>query len=193
MSIPSNKLGVKYTYGDYLKWPDEERWELIDGVPYLMSPAPSVNHQRISREIGRQFANYLVGKKCEVFNAPFDVRFAITDEKDEDIQTVVQPDLVISCDQTKLDQRGYRGAPALVVEILSPSTSKKDLSEKYNLYERNGVKEYWVVFPLDKVLDVYLLDEVGIYQKAGTYEKDARVKPSIFEDLEIDLGLVFRE
>lgn len=193
MSMSSIKPDIKYTYGDYLKWPDEERWEIIDGVPYSMSPAPSVDHQRISGDIFRQFANYLVGKKCDVFNAPFDVRIAITDEKDEDVQTVVQPDIVVICDKTKLDQRGYRGAPALVVEILSPSTSKKDLSEKYDLYERSGVKEYWVVFPLDKVLNVYLLDEEGKYQKAGSYEKDDWVKPSIFDDLEIDLSLVFRE
>ena len=193
MSILSNKLGVKYTYGDYLKWPDEERWEIIDGVPYLMSPAPSVDHQKISGETFRQFANYLVGKKCDVFNAPFDVRLPAADEKDEDIQTVVQPDIVVICDKSKLDQRGYRGAPALIVEILSPSTSKKDLSEKYDLYERCEVKEYWVVFPLDKVLDVYLPDEEGKYRKAGSYEKEDRVKPSIFDDLEIDLGLVFRD
>ena len=193
MSILSSKLGVKYTYGDYLKWPDEERWEIIDGVPYLMSPAPSVDHQKILGETFRQFANYLVGKKCDVFNAPFDVRLPAADEKDEDIQTVVQPDIVVICDKSKLDQRGYRGAPALIVEILSPSTSKKDLSEKYDLYERCGVKEYWVVFPLDKVLDVYLPDEEGKYRKADSYEKGDRVKPSIFDDLEIDLGLVFRE
>jgi len=193
MSIPLDKLGVKYTYGDYLKWPDEESWEIIAGVPYLMSPAPSVDHQRISGEIFRQLATYLLDKNCKAFPAPFDVRFPSTDEKDEAIQTVVQPDIIVICDQSKLDKRGYRGAPALIVEILSPSTSKKDLSEKYDLYERSGVKEYWVVFPLDQVLDVYLLGEEGKYQKAGSYENDARVKPSIFDDLEIDLGLVFRE
>lgn len=193
MSMPSSKLGEKYSYGDYLKWPDEDRWELIDGVPYLMSPAPSPSHQRISREILVPFARYLSDKTCEVFYAPFDVRLPVADESDEDIQTVVQPDVVVICDKSKLDKRGYRGAPALVVEILSPSTSKKDLNEKYNLYERSGVKEYWVVFPLDQVVHVYRLDEEGKYQKAVSYEKDARIKPSIFEDLEIDLNLVFRE
>ncbi len=193
MSIPLSKLGVNYTYGDYLKWPDEERWEIIAGVPYLMSPAPSVDHQRILMEISRQLATYLLDKNCKAFPAPFDVRLPENDESDADIQTVVQPDIVVICDKTKLDQRGYRGAPALIVEILSPSTSKKDLSEKYNLYERSGVKEYWVVFPLDQVLDVYLLDEEGKYLKAGSYEKGDRFKPSIFDDLEIDLSLVFRE
>ncbi len=193
MAMSPNKLGTKYTYGDYLKWSDEERWELIDGVPYSMRPAPSTVHQRISGGLSMQFANYLLDKSSEVFFAPLDVRIPKANEKDEDIQTVVQPDVVVICDKSKLDKRGYRGAPALVVEILSPSTSKKDLNEKYNLYERSGVKEYWVVFPLDQVLDVYLLDEEGIYQKAGSYEKDARVKPSIFDDLEIDLNLVFRD
>jgi len=192
MAISSSKPDIKYSYGDYLKWPDEERWELIEGVPYCMAPAPSVEHQIISGEIFRQLANYLFDKDCKVFNAPFDVILPENDEKDEDIQTVVQPDILVICDKSKLDKRGYRGAPALVVEILSQSTTKKDLNEKYNLYERSGVKEYWVVFPLDQVLDVYLLDENGKYQKAGTYANDARVKPSIFEDLEIDLSLVFR-
>nr|WP_054693980.1 Uma2 family endonuclease [Syntrophomonas palmitatica] len=191
MSAP--KPGRKYTYGDYLKWPGEERWEIIDGVPYMMSPAPSSEHQRILLEIASQLHLYLRGKSCMVFPAPFDVRLPRGDEKDEDIQTVVQPDIVVICDNSKLDRRGYRGAPAMVVEILSPQTTKKDLREKYDLYERSGIKEYWVVFPLDQVLDVYLLDEEGKYQKNRTYEKDARVKPSIFEDLEIDLGLVFRD
>ncbi len=193
MSMPSSKLGVKYTYSDYLKWPEGERWELIDGVPYLMSPGPSIEHQGISGEIFRQFANYLFDKTCNVFTAPLDIRIPAADEKDEDINTVVQPDIVVLCDKGKLDKKGYRGAPVLVVEILSPSTTKKDLSEKYALYERSGVKEYWVVFPRDQVLDVYLLDEEGKYQKDASYEKDGRVKPSIFEDLEIDLNLVFRE
>lgn len=190
--MSSRKPDVKYSYGDYLKWPGEERWELIEGVPYGMAPAPSVEHQRISGEIFRQIANYLLDKDCKAFNAPFDVKLPESDEKDEDIQTVVQPDILVICDKSRLDKRGYRGAPELIVEILSQATAKKDLNEKYNLYERSGVKEYWVVFPLDQVLDVYLLDENSKYQKAGTYEKDARVRPSIFADLEIDLSLVFR-
>jgi Uma2 family endonuclease len=192
MSVPSDKSDVKFTYADYLNWPGEERWELIGGVPYAMSPAPSADHQSILLEISRQLATYLLDKDCRAFPAPFDVRLAAGDEKDEDINNVVQPDIVIVCDKSKLDKRGYQGVPAMIVEIISPSTAKKDLGEKYDLYERYGVKEYWIVFPLDQVLDVYLLDETGKYQKAGSFEKGARVKPSIFKDLEIDLDLVFR-
>ena len=192
IQVPSGKSVVKYTYKDYLNWPDEERWEIIDGVPYSMSPAPSVNHQRISREIGRQFANYLLDKTCEVFDAPFDVRLAVADEDDTNIQTVVQPDIVVLGNKSKLDERGYRGAPALIVELVSPATAKKDLNDKFNLDERSGVKEYWVVFPLDQVLDVYVLDEDGKYQKASTYQSSDQIKIGILPELEIGLSLVFQ-
>ena len=157
MADPSKKRDGKYTYGDYLKWSDDERWELIDGVPYSMSPAPSRHHQEICMELSRQFANYLLHKSCRVYPAPFEVRFPSSVVNDEDIQTVVQPDIAIVCDQNKLDDRGCKGAPDLIVEILSPSTTRKDLYEKYNLYERNGVREYWVVFPPEQVIDVYQL------------------------------------
>jgi len=193
MTLPSKMPTAKHTYRDYLKWPDDERREIIDGVPFLMSPAPSVEHQYISGEIFRQFANYLLDKECRVFDAPFEVRLAAADEHDDDVTNVVQPDLVVICDKSRLDRKGYRGVPALIVEILSPASAKLDLNEKYNLYERSGVKEYWVVFPLDQILDVYLLDEQGKYKKSGSYEKGTLVKPSIFEDLQIDLNLVFRD
>ncbi|MEA1961418.1 MAG: Uma2 family endonuclease [Bacillota bacterium] len=114
MSVPFSKLKVPYNYGDYLSWSDDERWELIDGIPYSMSPAPLVEHQRISREILRQFSNYLVDKTCEVFGAPFDVRMPSADEKDEDIQSLVQPDIVVICDKKRLDRRGYRGCKATI-------------------------------------------------------------------------------
>ena len=141
----------KYTYGDYLTWCDEERWELIDGVPYNMTPAPSRAHQGISVELARQMANYLVGKTCRIYTAPFDVRLPKGEEKDERIKTVVQPDLLVVCDESKLDDRGCKGAPDLIVEILSPHTAVKDMKTKRDLYERVGVEEYWLIDPNYKV------------------------------------------
>jgi len=195
MGVSAGKQAEGYTYGDYLKWPDEERWELIDGVPYNMSPAPSTEHQRISREIEIQFANYLYGKSCEVFYAPFDVRLPRSNESDDQIKTVVQPDIVVICDKNKLDKRGCKGAPDLVVEILSHATAKKDMLEKFLLYERSGVREYWLVFPLDKAIDVYVLNEINKYERSGLYEypDSDKVRVGIFDDLEIDLGRVFAD
>lgn len=190
MNIPSEKQ-KEYTFGDYLSWSDEERWEIIDGTPYMMTPAPSSEHQSIVMELGRQIANYLQGKTCKVFPAPFDVRLPRGEEHDEEIDNVVQPDLVVVCDREKIDKRGCKGAPDLIIEIISQATAKKDLNDKFNLYERSGVKEYWVVFPSDKALDVYQLDENSKYQKAATYYKESLVKSSLFEDLELDLKMVF--
>ena len=192
MNTPSERRKERYTYADYLQWPDGERWEIIDGVPYNMSPAPSTKHQTISLELGRQLANFLLDKECRAFIAPFDVRIPNGDETDEEIQTVVQPDIVVICDQSRLDERGYRGAPALVIEILSPTTGKKDLQEKYHLYERSGVKEYWVVFPREELVEVYQLGEYAKYAKSGTYQSNDRIKPGILPELEIDLSLIFK-
>jgi len=193
MSIAISKQKGKYTYSDYLNWPDDEMWELIDGVPFDMSPAPSRQHQKISTELVRQFANYLLDKTCEIYDAPFDVRIPQGDEKDEDIDTVVQPDIVIVCDHNKLDDRGCKGAPDLIIEILSRNTSKKDLHDKFILYERSGVIEYWVVFPSDKGIDVYRLNEGHKYELSGKYQHPDKINVGIFSDLEIDLGLVFKK
>lgn len=192
MSMSFPKSDKKYSYADYLNWPDGERWEIIDGIPYDMSPAPSTKHQLITLELGRQFANYLLDKECRAIIAPFDIRIPSGDEKDEDIQTVVQPDIVVICDRSKLDDKGYRGAPGLIIEILSPSTSKKDLQEKYRLYERSGVKEYWVVFPREELVEVYQITNEMRYLKTGTYQIDDRITVGILPELEIDLGLVFQ-
>jgi Uma2 family endonuclease len=182
-----------YTYGDYAKWPDEERWELIDGVPYNMSPAPSRTHQRILGDLHRQIANYLIGKTCEVYIAPFDVRLPKGNEKDEQIDTVVQPDLVVVCDREKLDERGCKGAPDLVIEVLSPYTAGKDMKIKLALYERVGVREYWIVDPVNKTVQVYQLEIEGRYGRPGIYTDIDHIKVGLFPDLEIELSSVFRE
>ncbi|MBI5604565.1 MAG: Uma2 family endonuclease [Deltaproteobacteria bacterium] len=191
MGVPAKNEEQRFTYGDYLNWSDDERWELIDGVAYNMTPAPSVQHQRITGELFRQLANYLQGKPCEVFIAPFDVRLPRREEKDEDIDTVVQPDILVICDPGKLDEKGCRGGPDLVVEVVSPSTVQKDLKIKLGLYERVGVKEYWIFHPSDETVMVFTLGQNGRYGRPEILTKEDRLKTSLFDELAIDLNLIF--
>jgi len=141
MAILKPNKDVKYTYKDYINWSDEESWEIIDGTLYNMSPAPTRRHQKISGELFAAIHSYLKDKTCEVYSAPFDVRLSINNENDDDITNVVQPDISVICDLMKLDDKGCNGSPDLIVEIVSPSTLKKDLKEKFYLYEKVGVKE----------------------------------------------------
>ncbi len=159
-----------YTYGDYLTWPDDVRYELIDGVAYLMAPAPTLEHQDIAGEIYRQLANALEGKPCRPYIAPVDVRLPKGNEADEAVDTVVQPDVIVVCDQGKLDRRGVRGAPDFVVEVLSPSTAFHDHKRKREVYERAGVKEYWLVDPVERTIHIYRIDENGRYGKPDVRE-----------------------
>jgi Uma2 family endonuclease len=189
MSMPNEKR--KHTYGDYLTWPEGERWEIIDGVPYLQT-APTWQHQGISMELSLQFGNYLRDKPCRVFAAPFDLCVPEFDESDEDISNLVaQPDLVVVCDEGKLRKSGYFGVPTLVIEIASPSTSKKDRLLKFNKYEKAGVKEYWIVEPDGKIVSVFTLQENKRYGRPEVYSDQDKIKVSVFPDLEIDLGTVF--
>lgn len=191
MSILLNKKDGEYTYGDYLKWDDSQRWELIEGVPYCMTPAPTLQHQSILGEIYRQFANYLVGKTCQAFLAPFDVRLPSNQEADEDVKTVVQPDLTIACDRSMLRKTGCFGVPTLIVEIISPSSAKTDRIQKFNLYEKVGVKEYWIVQPDEKTISVFKLGNTNRYGRPTTYAEDHSIQVGIFPDLAIDLQTVF--
>jgi Uma2 family endonuclease len=181
-----------YSYGDYLNWPDEERWELIEGVPYDMTPAPSTNHQRIAVELLRQISTFLFNRDCEVFIAPFDVRLPEGDEADEQIFSVVQPDIAVICDPAKIDGRGCRGTPDFIIEILSPSTAAKDQIQKVALYEKHGVKELWIVHPGDKLVFVRLLQDGGGYGIPKIYEGKGRLPVTILPGLEIDMDYVFR-
>ncbi|MBS3946884.1 MAG: Uma2 family endonuclease [Dethiobacter sp.] len=193
MGIPVNKADKKYTYKDYLTWSDDERWELIKGIPFNMGPAPSRKHQKILRELVKLYANYLTGKTCEVYHAPFDVRLPQANEQDESIGTVVQPDLVVICDRSKLDDRGCKGAPDLVVEILSPHTAKKDMEDKFLLYEQVQVKEYWIIDPHNNTVLVYKLEDNNKYGRHKIYSMEDELKPGIFEDMVINLMEVFAE
>ncbi|MGY6216734.1 Uma2 family endonuclease [Methylolobus aquaticus] len=150
-----------FTYGDYRLWPEDRRWELIDGEAYDMSPAPTRTHQTLVGEVFRQIANYLDAKPCEVYVAPFDVRLPVGDETDDRINTVVQPDIAVICDPSKLDEAGCRGAPDWIIEVLSPATAAKDQVLKRDLYQRHGVREYWLVHPTDHILTRYRLENGG--------------------------------
>ena len=187
------KLEERFTYGDYVTWDDDERWELIDGVPYNMSPAPRARHQQILVDLIRQFASWLKDKPCQVYAAPFDVRLPEANESDDLVETVVQPDLVVICDKGKLDEAGCRGAPDLVVEILSSSTAQKDLKIKFARYERAGVREYWIVDPVGKTVQVFTRGSAGRYGRPEVFVDGDNVQVGIFPELKIDLVAVFAE
>lgn len=188
MALPQEKY---YTYEDILNWPGDERVELINGEPHLMAPAPSPDHQGISVELTAQFRTYLRGKKCRVYHAPYDVRLFEEDgDQPRHVDTVVQPDLVVICDPSKLDGHGCKGAPDLVIEILSPSTMRKDRLLKFNLYQKAGVKEYWIVDPDAKVVQVMTLEE-GQYHVPLVYTASDTVPVGVLEDCKIDLKPVF--
>lgn len=156
-----------HTYGDYLSWPEDVRYELIDGVAYLMAPAPAVSHQDIAGDIFAQLRQALRSGPCRVFIAPVDVRLPKADEADERIDTVVQPDVLVVCDAAKVSERGVRGAPDWVLEVLSPATAGHDQVRKRRIYELAGVREYWMVHPTDRVLTIYRLEH-GAYGKPDT-------------------------
>ena len=184
----------KWTYADYLTWNDGQRWELIEGEAHCMSPAPGVKHQRIAGRLFRPLSVYLQGKLCEVFFSPFDVRLSEQqDSSDNYIETVVQPDLLVVCDKSKLDDRGCNGAPDLVIEILSPSTAAHDFKTKFDLYQRFGVLEYWIIHPAEQTLLVYKRGADGLYGAADRYAGDDQVPVPLLGDLVVDLAEVFEE
>ena len=171
-----------HCYGDYLSWPDDVRYELIDGDAYLMAPAPDLAHQEAAGEIYLQARLALKDTPCRAFIAPVDVRLPKQDEADEAVDTVVQPAVLVVCDSGKLDRRGVRGAPDWVVEVLSPSTASHDQIKKRQLYERHGVREYWLIHPVDRVLTVYrLLD--GEYGKQELYDLRGETAVSVLPEI----------
>ena len=163
----------RYTYADYLQWPDDTRYELIDGEVFRLAPTPLIEHQEVAGEVYCQLRNQLDGKPCRPYIAPVDVRLPRKEETDDAIDTVVQPDVLVVCDPSKIDRRGVRGAPDWLLEVLSPSTAAHDQIAKRRTYERAGVREYWLVHPSDRTLTVYVLEN-GQYGRPEIYElKDA--------------------
>ncbi|MDR2364073.1 MAG: Uma2 family endonuclease [Spirochaetaceae bacterium] len=186
--MPRLKEQDYYTYVDYLSGDGEERYEIIDGEAYMMAP-PSRLHQDISMALSTRIYNFLKGKPCKVYAAPFAVRLNPLPDKRDD--TVVEPDLVVVCDPSKLDDRGCNGTPDLIIEILSPSTARYDRIIKFQKYREAGVREYWIVDPEEKSLLVYVLKN-NEYM-ASAYEETALVPVTILPGLEIDLNTVFVE
>ena len=197
-ALPKEKEERLYTYADYKGWElkEGERYELIYGVPYPMifddafgMSSPNFSHQRIATMLTGEFYAFLKDKTCRVIASPFDVRLFYEENEDDD--TVVQPDLVVVCDKGKLGEEGCRGAPDLVVEILSPSNSAIEMERKLKLYIEAGVREYWVVDPVNKGLTVYLFSDGVI--TTNTYKNTGSVSVAILPGLEIALEQVFAE
>jgi len=176
-----------YTYADYASWDDDKRYELIDGVAYLMS-SPTFTHQRIIINLARKLADYLDGKPCEVVIAPMDICLGA---KGDDDDTVVQPDVFVICDKTKIEKSRLNGAPDLAIEVISPSTSRHDRIKKLNKYLQAGVREYWIVDPEDKAITVHVLEN-GRYVLSAFEETDT-ISVNILDGCKISLPDVFAE
>lgn len=173
-----------------LSWPEDERWEIIDGEAYAMTPAPGTSHQEVSRNLCFQIQSFLEDKPCQMFDAPYDVFLPEADEAEKDVRTVVQPDIIVVCTPEKITERGCRGAPDWVIEILSPSSAGMDHIRKRRLYERNGVKEYWVVQPHERSIWVCTLSAKKFTQVVE-YSDTASVKVKTLPGLVIDSSKVF--
>ncbi len=189
-------LNGTYTYADYLTWRFEQSVELIKGKIFNMSPAPSRKHQYISTQLQGFLFIHLNNEPCDLYSAPFDVRLLDKEKSSkahQDIYTVVQPDICVICDKTKLDEQGCIGAPDLIVEILSPGNSKKEMKTKYALYEESGVLEYWVVYPSEQTLFQFILNEEEKYVLKSPFAEDEVFNAHIFPELSIDLAKIFEE
>ena len=183
-------LSKSYTYADYLKWTFEERVELIKGIIKKMSPAPSRMHQTVSVEILGIFREFFKNQSCNLYHAPFDVRLPVPSKKKD--TTVVQPDICVVCDESKLDELGCNGSPDLIVEIISPNNSKHDTVTKYNLYEEAGVLEYWIVDPINRMILVYILEN-GKYRGLNPFAENMIIESYAIKGLKVAVDDVFRK
>jgi Uma2 family endonuclease len=190
-------LDKSYSYADYLTWKFNERVEIIKGKVMLMAPAPNLKHQELSGELSYQIAHYLRHKNCKLFVAPFDVKLYDSKKQhltDDDAYTVVQPDLCVICDRNKLTTQGCDGAPDWIIEIVSKGNAKKDLLLKYELYQENGVGEYWLVYPYEEAIHQFILNsEKQRYQLHQIYAQDGFISPCLFPDLKMDLAEIFAD
>ena len=188
MALPAEK--ERYTFADILSWDEDVRVELIEGLPYLMAP-PLRIHQEILMEISNQIKNYLNGKNCRVYPAPFGVRlFSQEGDTPDQEEDLLEPDITVVCDRDKLDQYGCKGAPDMIVEILSPSSLRRDRIEKYNLYEKAGVREYWIVDPDRKLIQAMVLED-GQYHAPQVYTAAEQAPVTVLEGCVVDLTKVF--
>jgi len=185
-------FSATYSYADYMRFAFDERMEIIKGRIFSMSPAPNRYHQKTFGKIYVPLFNFLEGKRCEVYGAPFDVRLPKKSKEDAAIFTVVQPDVVVVCDPNKLDKLGCIGAPDIVVEILSPGNNKKELQNKYEVYEESGVKEYWIVSISDQTFFKYILNEEGKFVPTKLLTTGDVVTTPILPGFTLDLEMVFK-
>ena len=191
MPLPARQ--ERFTFADCLTWDEDERIEIINGEAFMMA-TPSRIHQEICFEIGRQLGNFLEGKRCKVYPAPFGVRlFEQNGNCPEDVDTVVEPDISVVCDRDKLDKHGCKGAPDMIVEVLSPSTQRHDQLVKLNLYQRAGVREYWIVDPESRIVRVMLRDSNGALQIHEVYGRVDVAKVNVLDGCFIELSKVFSE
>lgn len=188
MALPQKQ--DHYTLADILSWDENERVELLQGSLVMMAP-PSRAHQKICGELHRQIANYLEGKKCEIYPAPFGVRlFEESGSSPDGVDTIVEPDLTVICDLSKLDDGGCKGAPDLVVEVLSPSTRRHDQLVKFNLYQQAGVAEYWIVDPEAKSIQSFVLED-GHYSAKDFGTAEDVLKVHVLDGCFVELCKVF--
>ncbi len=189
-SFQDLNLNKKYTYADYLTWTFEERVELLRGCIAKMSPAPNTKHQRITTDIVLEIGSFLKNKKCQVFSAPFDVRLPVALHEGK-TTTVVQPDVVVICDETKLDQQGCNGAPDLVVEVLSPGNAKKEMKDKLEIYQEAGILEYWLVDPEHEFALAYTLGQENKYQSSLPYVNGDFIESKAIKGFQLEIDLLF--
>lgn len=184
MDSTAEKLNKKFTYADYLSWPEEERWEIINGRAFAMTPAPSIRHQKIVGKLYVKLENSLDGKQCTPFVAPTDVVL--------DDFNIVQPDILVVCDPAKITEANIQGPPDLIIEVISPSTTLKDRREKKTLYEFFGVREYILVYPENEIVErVYLLDRK--FSSPDLLNWDETLHVHIFSGLAINLWEIFEK
>lgn len=183
-------LNKSYTYADYLTWRFDEMVEIIKGKIFKMSPGPNTFHQTVSMNVSRIFSTHLYKSNRKPFAVPTDVRLVTKSRADEDIISVVQPDFFVVCDPAKMDSRGCLGSPEFIIEIISPSTSAKDLKIKYNLYEEAGVNEYWIIHPGDQYIQAYHLEN-GKYEHSGIYAEEAKIPVQILPGQELAVEDIF--
>ncbi len=182
MGEAARELEYRYSWADYREWPKDERWELVSGEPFAMSPAPSLRHQHVVTALGREVSLFLQGRPCRAFVSPVDVRLS-----DDD---VVEPDIVVVCDEGRMRETHIEGAPTLVVEVSSPATAHHDRIRKMPLYAKHGVKEYWIVTPYPPSLEIYINDGDTFRLHSGFDERQTLTSPT-FPGLEIELARVF--
>ena len=191
MPLPAKQ--ERFTFADVLAWDEGERIEIINGEAFMMA-TPSSRHQEVSGELFRQLANFLEGKQCKVYPAPFGVRlFEQAGDRPEDVDTMVEPDISVVCDRSKIDRHGCKGAPDLIIEILSPSTRRHDRLVKLGLYQRAGVREYWIVDPENRSVMVFLPDRNGSFRLHEDYGREDVAKVSALDGCFIELNKVFSE